>query len=327
MKWSMKRLTTTTLLQGQWDVHTSNSRSYVVEINGDKGEYYGVGGDKFSSGMISTVVVDGAAYSWKWFNNHFKDNGTMTGQFTSVDTACGIITPYNYEWRMERRPTDGNPKNADANPHYVLSAEDWSVSPDQLKEFLEEVEKRWTDEDPNGYTVCNQFIKPATADAAVSYALLKNPSGLKSKHFATHAWAENIKEFCKNVVEVIDGPIWICFLANPQTWAPVELSALLGNEPKESPFAKALKTASSTIVVRNTNVCLYVRLWCVYELFLTHELNREITVVGKSPNDIDRSKLGYNAGASTEEDTMMLRGVIEEKRDFVDKWIADIIGD
>merc|ERR1712107_481900 len=104
-----------------------------------------------------------------------------------------------------------------------------------------------------------------------SYALLKNPKGIKVKYFINHCWKEPVLYFFAQLTVVFQvlgaGNVWVCFLANPQTWTKEEMHKLLNPSlgPMFTPFALALKTAQFLISVTNENVCLYTRLWCVFE--------------------------------------------------------------
>ena len=58
---------------------------------------------------------------------------------------------------------------------------------------------------------------------------------------------------------------YCCLLANPQN---LDIGQLLSGPPKESPFAKAMRSASHVLVIPNDKVSIYTRLWCVYEAYL-----------------------------------------------------------
>ena len=66
------------------------------------------------------------------------------------------------------------------------------------------------------------------------------------KFFISHAWAEGFKEFCAALMSSsLDGGLWVCFFANPQTWEREQLDSLLGANPRQSPFALALREAEA----------------------------------------------------------------------------------
>lgn len=121
---------------------------------------------------------------------------------------------------------------------------------------------------PTMYTVTDQYIKPLTRDAGLmSYALLKHPEGILCDLFVTHAWAEGSYEFLDKVITAWPrgkAAAWICILANPQN---LDISELI-QEPRSSPFALALESASHMLVVPNQKLSIYTRIWCAYEAWL-----------------------------------------------------------
>ncbi|CAJ1330431.1 unnamed protein product [Effrenium voratum] len=130
---------------------------------------------------------------------------------------------------------------------------------------------------PSVYTVTDQFIKPVTRRAGkMSWALLKNPEGVPCDVFVTHAWAEGIFEFVDRLEhswpQRAKGA-YVCFLSNPQN---LDISSLIAS-PMESPFAKALQSASSLLVLPNYKLSIYTRLWCVYEAFLAYTWEKDIS--------------------------------------------------
>eukprot|EP00928_Gymnodinium_smaydae_P047006 TRINITY_DN31349_c0_g1_i1.p1 TRINITY_DN31349_c0_g1~~TRINITY_DN31349_c0_g1_i1.p1 ORF type:complete len:602 (-),score=110.22 TRINITY_DN31349_c0_g1_i1:89-1825(-) len=123
---------------------------------------------------------------------------------------------------------------------------------------------------PNMYTLNEQFIKPVTAAAGgMSYALMLHPTGLKCDLFITHAWQEGVFEFLEKVIYSWPKSChhaWCCILSNPQN---LNISQLI-ERPDTSPFAVALRSADTMLVVPNSKVSIYSRLWCCYEAFLAY---------------------------------------------------------
>merc|ERR1712032_27277 len=64
------------------------------------------------------------------------------------------------------------------------------------------------------------------------------------------------------------------------------------------------------IGVRNQDVLLHSRLWCVFELWAAEELGKEIVMVGLSPLPNGQNTEMAMADCSSEEDTKMLRQAI-----------------
>ncbi|CAE7808106.1 unnamed protein product [Symbiodinium sp. CCMP2592] len=129
---------------------------------------------------------------------------------------------------------------------------------------------------PSVYTVTDQFIKPVTALAGgMSWALLKNPTGVDCHVFMTHCWAEGIYEFIDRAEYSWPAgaeAAYVCFLSNPQN---LDISSLIAS-PSSSPFALALRSASTMLVLPNATVSIYTRLWCVYEAFLAYTQGKVI---------------------------------------------------
>ncbi|CAE7352535.1 unnamed protein product [Symbiodinium natans] len=104
----------------------------------------------------------------------------------------------------------------------------------------------------------------------MSYALMKHPDGLLCQVFISHAWAEGLFELGDLVWRAwprLQGirNMYCCLLANPQN---LDIGQLLSGPPKQSPFARAMRSASHVLVIPNETVSIYTRLWCVYEAYL-----------------------------------------------------------
>lgn len=186
---------------------------------------------------------------------------------------------------------------------------------EQLEAFRLEVEQLDPDSDPSIYSIVDRKVIPETKDFSCSYALMLNPQGIEVTHFITHAWSEGVKAFCDTVSKAgIDGGLWICFLANPQTWEPKELNKLLGTNPFTSPFYQALTRSESVVAVRNVRVNLYTRLWCVFELRVAQDTGKYVQFIGDNPQSIDPALLDlarHTAVCSREDDADLLRGALE----------------
>ncbi len=130
------------------------------------------------------------------------------------------------------------------------------------------------------YQVNDYVVKPMTlAAGGMSYALMKHPQGLDCHVFISHAWHEGIFHLQSNIRSAwpqFQGcrNLYCCLLANPQN---LDINELLGGANgalDDSPFAQALSRASHLLVVPNPTVCVYSRLWCVYEAFLGVQMHK-----------------------------------------------------
>ena len=159
---------------------------------------------------------------------------------------------------------------------------------------------------PNMHAVNRYLIKPTTeAAGGMCWALMRHPNGLPVHFFATHAWNEGIYEFHRKVIASWPRGMkhmWFCCLANPQSWEEPELAKLLAGDPTvDSPFAKALSRAKMMLVVPNSAVSIYSRLWCVLEVKLAMEQGMRVVVATEGGDRRGTLELrSSDSGRSTE---------------------------
>mmetsp|Transcript_72729 Transcript_72729/g.194066 ORF Transcript_72729/g.194066 Transcript_72729/m.194066 type:complete len:499 (-) Transcript_72729:441-1937(-) len=127
--------------------------------------------------------------------------------------------------------------------------------------------------------VCKQHCLP--------YARVVNPDGLKVDVFVSHAWQENFGCFVRSVNAAFPNTIvslWICATAIYQTQDKSIIERSIGHDPRQAPFAVALRSVRRFCVVRNEAADMYKRIWCCWEAFLACEFGLlnpgELTVVG-----------------------------------------------
>ncbi|CAE7374945.1 unnamed protein product [Symbiodinium sp. CCMP2456] len=171
--------------------------------------------------------------------------------------------------------------------HRRVPPEKWCITRAEFQAFVRDVRRLWRQgripdsaeeqtslresDGPNLYQVNEHYVKPLTlAAGGMSYALMKHPEGLLCQVFISHAWAECLFELGDLALRTwprLQGlrNMYCCLLANPQN---LDISALLSGPPEESPFARAIQTASHVLVIPNDTVSIYTRLWCVYEAYL-----------------------------------------------------------
>merc|ERR1712232_1378363 len=97
-----------------------------------------------------------------------------------------------------------------------------------------------------------------------SWALMCHPEGRVCDLFITHGWAEGVYEFIDKVVNSWPSGArhaYCCMLSNPQN---LDITNLISS-PVDSPFARAMKSASRMLVVPNNVGSIYSRKWCSYE--------------------------------------------------------------
>jgi len=126
------------------------------------------------------------------------------------------------------------------------------------------------------YSITDQYIKPVTACAGnPSWALMLHPDGLACDLFITHSWKEGIYELVDKVIYSWPAGkrhVYLCFLSNPQN---LDIARLVSS-PNDSPFARALRSATDMMVVSNRRESIYSRVWCTYEAHLAYTLDKRI---------------------------------------------------
>ncbi|CAE8627003.1 unnamed protein product [Polarella glacialis] len=169
---------------------------------------------------------------------------------------------------------------------WCLTREDFIFLRADVKKAIASGQIRPTEEDnfdvaddkigPNMYTVCAQYVQPLTQKAgSMSWALMRNPEGLKCDLFITHGWIEGIFELIDKVVHswpVGNKAAYCRVFSNPQN---LDIESLI-RIPRESPFAKSLESATHMLVVPNQSTSIYSRLWYVYEAYLAFSMDRVI---------------------------------------------------
>lgn len=122
-----------------------------------------------------------------------------------------------------------------------------------------------------------KIIKPVCKGVNTSYALAKNPQGLKTTTFVSHSWDEPFGEFVNSIVEAFKTKykrpqLWICAFALVQGNAD-SIQEQLEMPLDQSPFVRALKDADNFLIVRNSCTDLYSRIWCICEIMFAKEYN------------------------------------------------------
>lgn len=154
--------------------------------------------------------------------------------------------------------------------HQHVPADFWCLTFTEFLNFVAEVRELWGSEagarGPDLYEVNELVVKPQTlAAGGMSYALWLHPSGLACQVFISHAWAEGIFEFGLGVQGAWPmgqglTNLYCCLLSNPQN---LDMETFLNVDPMQNPFAVALQRASHLLVIPNSKISIYSRLWCV----------------------------------------------------------------
>jgi len=182
-------------------------------------------------------------------------------------------------WKKSVKSRAGNPKPATGPPAKEPAM--WAISYQQLMDIQKLVEKKLGRkyQQATMRDVNKAIIEPSCAEHGKSYALTLNPVGLKLDAFVTHAWDEPFDQFIESIQHVfhttMEKPnLWICAFALFQGDAKA-IAAQVGagtDSLDDSPFARALSGASMYVVVRNSSVDIYSRIWCVAELLHSKKL-------------------------------------------------------
>jgi len=237
--------------------------------------------------------------------------------------------------------------------HHLVAPELWCITRADLDEFEDQVleahragqipmnplhpDPRHDDPavGPNMHNVVQHIVKTQTTRVGMSWALMKHRGGLEVDIFATHAWNEGVYEFIRKMKSSWPAgmeTLWFCCLANPQTWEPDDLAALLGgpdSDPlKDSPFARALARSKVMVVVPNSSCSIYTRLWCVAEIKVAYDLKKPIRVASERGSTrlllTDFTSV-RDANCSNADDDARIRTAIAGQEDAIDDLIHNLV--
>lgn len=169
--------------------------------------------------------------------------------------------------------------------HECLAPEMCSITFEQLnrigraasKKFGQEAYEKMTMHDIN-----REIIKPQCKITRKPYAHYLNSKGIDMDVFCTHCWSENFVELLQSIGQAYESNVqkpnlWICAFALFQG-DEKEIELQLGSSDKgsasllsDAPFVRALRQAKEFLVIRNSTVDLYSRIWCVCELVFATE--------------------------------------------------------
>lgn len=212
-------------------------------------------------------------------------------------------TQYDASLHLNSRPADGAALHRDVPPErWCVTRADLRSLRKLVRQSVENGRIKPTDFDPfdvhdqaigpSFYTVAEQLIKPITEQAGgMSWALMLHPEGLECDLFVTHGWAEGLYEFVDKVLYSWPRGVrhaYCCMLSNPQN---LDIGALI-QTPRESPFAKALHSATHMLVVPNQTGSIYSRIWCAYEAYFAYSHSKFIFTACAPVRHLERSVVG-----------------------------------
>lgn len=174
----------------------------------------------------------------------------------------------------------------------------WGISLEQL-EAIKELDGYNTD--MKMYDVVESIIKPITNGCGMGYSLyLNQDEPLRAKQMVSHAWGENYADFVQALKDSrAEGPFWVCAMAiyqeNNET-----IAKQLGPDVMHGPFvslstnifiymysfkmktesnqyqprikATVLRQATDMIAIFTPAADIYLRMWCVFEIFVAVQL-------------------------------------------------------
>jgi hypothetical protein len=203
----------------------------------------------------------------------------------------------------------------------------WALTYEQLLAVDELAQKTfgsWSYRSKTMRHVNEAIIIPRCQKFETSYALSWNPKGQRIDAFITHCWDEPFADFVESIRNAFhpftDKPnVWICAFALPQ--GNYQLLQEQSKVPmEESPFVRALRRATWFVVVRNSQVDLYSRAWCVAELYFAHQFgftmnkrNSKTLVIG--PDNFSHLRTScVNAQASDPRDKYkIIRALLQDQ--------------
>ena len=158
--------------------------------------------------------------------------------------------------------------------HY--GPEYWGITFEQLKAIqdMDGFESSMT-----MYEVVSKLLKPKTKESGMGYALYINQEKpLLAEQMVSHAWGEQYKHFVRALeMSGCEGPYWICATAIDQENSE-RIGDQLGPSLEYGPFATVLKAVSHMICVFTPAADIYLRMWCVFEIYVSVKYGVNVVV-------------------------------------------------
>jgi len=214
--------------------------------------------------------VPGEAMFKVWDREHMPEcpvPSLGSGARTSTSESDDGKLEFSLE---DARETHGNDLGFQGMQQNKLGPEFWGITLEQL-EAVEELPGYKAG--MKMYEIVNKVIKPITDGTGTGYALFLNKDApLRAKQMTSHAWGESYSDFVKALKDsYCEGPFWVCAMAIYQEDNET-IARQLGPSLEHGPFATVLKQATGMIAVFTPAADIYLRMWCVFEIFVAVKL-------------------------------------------------------
>jgi len=149
----------------------------------------------------------------------------------------------------------------------------WCITYDQLMKVEMKAIKEFGSVDYPTRTmrdICSKIIEPSCDETGTSYALSLNKGGLPIDVFISHGWDGCFSAFVQSIRNafqtlMVKPNLWICAfsLVQGQNELVAQQVGSSDDPLEKSPFVQAIQASSTYCVVRNSNMDIYSRIWCV----------------------------------------------------------------
>lgn len=191
-------------------------------------------------------------------------------------SQTSLTSFYSDRGDLQRRPGTVRVPAPSALLQRGVPPERWGISLDQLCEI--ENEKHFAAEHTTREVV-QHVIWPMTIGKGIGYALLRNSaSPLQAAILVSHAWDDAFTDLLSALsVSEHQGIMWVASTALYQSEEAIsqilcDPSALLN---------PVLRSADCMLCVLSTNIDVYERLWCLYEMAAAIDLGLEVNTTQK----------------------------------------------
>jgi hypothetical protein len=204
---------------------------------------------------------------FKVWDREYQPKCPMPISSSSAVMGSGRGEDYGLE---EARKEYGQNLGFQGKPQHGYGPEYWGITLEQLEQVkdLPGYESNMT-----MYEVVQTLIKPLTKGTGMGFALFLNKERpLRAKQMTSHAWGETYSDFVKALKDSrCIGPFWVCAMAINQE-CDEAITQQLGPSLEHGPFATVLKQATNMIAVFTPAADIYLRMWCVFEIFVAVKL-------------------------------------------------------